>query len=80
MHTAAKVIARQARASEDAAYQVAGMLIVSLIPAMFWTLAVAGICSAVGHRPGAVALIGLGCAIAAFCAATFHAVISQRQR
>lgn len=77
MQTAAKVLARP-RTSEDAVYQFAGMLVVSLFPALFWTLAIAGIGSAVGHAPSAAALMVFGTAIAAFCASVFHALLIRR--
>lgn len=74
---AAKVIAR-ARSNEDVSYHLGGMLVVSLFPALFWTLAVAGIGSAIGHTPSLMALIGFGAAIAAFCGAIFQAIVTQK--
>ena len=68
MQSATKVIART-RSHEDAAHQFAGMLIVSLFPALFWTLLAAGIGSSVGHTPSMVALMTFGAAVAVFCAA-----------
>jgi hypothetical protein len=77
MRTAAKANAR-AWGHEDAAYQFAGMLIVSLFPALFWTLAVAGVGAAIGHSPSAMALLAVGAAVAAFCAAIFQALVAHR--
>jgi hypothetical protein len=77
MKTAAKAIARTA-GHEDAVYHFAGIALVSLFPALFWTLAVAGIGSAVGHTPSTMALIAFGTAIAAFCGAIFQALVTQR--
>lgn len=77
MQTAAKVLARP-RTNEDAPYQLAGMLVVSLFPALFWTLAIAGVGSAVGHTPSPAALMVFGTAIAAFCATIFHALLIRR--
>lgn len=77
MKTAAKAIVR-ATGNEDAVYHFAGILLVSLVPALFWTLAVAGIGSAVGHAPGTMALVAFGAAVAAFCGAIFQALVTQR--
>ena len=77
MQTATKVIAR-ALPHEDAAHQFAGMLIVSLFPALFWTLLAAGIGSSVGHAPSTVALLTFGTAVAVFCAAVFQALTAKR--
>lgn len=59
---------------DDAAHPVAGLLIISLFPALFWTALVAGIGAAVGHLPSPMALATFGAAIAAFLAAVFHAL------
>ncbi|MFN3622941.1 MAG: hypothetical protein ACK4TP_02670 [Hyphomicrobium sp.] len=77
MHTNAKAIAR-AQSHEDASHQLGGMMIVSLFPALFWTLSIAGIGAAVGHSPDAVALVVFGAAVAAFCASVFQALVSKR--
>ncbi|MEI9901399.1 MAG: hypothetical protein WDN31_16090 [Hyphomicrobium sp.] len=53
------------------------MLVVSLFPALFWTVSVAGIGSAVGHSPSAASLMVFGTAVAAFCAAVFHALATR---
>ncbi len=72
----AATIARR-RPDEDASYRFAGLLIVSLFPALFWTVLVAGVGAAVGHSPGPAALMAFGTAIAAFCAAAFHALVAR---
>lgn len=77
MQTAAKAIAR-ASGHSHAVYQLTGLLIVSLVPALFWTLAAAGIGSAVGHSPSAMALMTFGTAIALFCATVFQALLARR--
>lgn len=77
MQTAAKIIART-RGHEDAAYQFGGMLLVSLFPAVFWTLSVAGIGAAVGHSPSVMSLMVFGTAVAAFCASVFQALTGRR--
>ena len=77
MRTSVKAIA-QTRDHEDSGYHFAGMLIVSLFPALFWTLAIAGAGAALGHIPSTTALIVFGTAVAAFCAAIFQALAVQR--
>jgi hypothetical protein len=77
MRTATKAIART-RSYEEAGYQFAGMLIVSLFPALFWMLAIAGVGAAVGHAPSVTSLMVFGTAVAAFCAAVFQAMTAQR--
>ena len=77
MPTATKAIAPAVRSNDDAAYQFAGMLLVSLFPALFWTLLLAGIGSAVGHAPSAAALMTFGTAVAAFCASVFQVLTSR---
>lgn len=77
MQSVTKVIART-RSHEDAAHQFAGMLIVSLFPALFWTLLAAGIGSSAGHTPSMVALMTFGTAVAVFCAAVFQALTAKR--
>jgi len=77
MPSATKAIARTF-SHEDAAYRLAGMLIVSLFPALFWTLAVSGIGAAMGHVPDLVALIMVGTSVAVFCAMIFQALSARR--
>lgn len=50
----------------DAAYRLAGLSIIALVPALFWTGIVALVGAAVGHPPGAVTLMTVGAAIATF--------------
>ena len=72
----AKAVARP-DAEGDASYQFAGLLIVSLFPALFWTALIAGIGSAVGHSPSAVSLMTIGTAIAVFCAGVGQMLFSR---
>lgn len=71
-----KVVART-RAQDDAAFQFAGLLIVALFPALFWTALVGVLGAAVGHSPTPVALMSFGAAVAAFCASVFHALTAR---
>jgi hypothetical protein len=64
-------------AQDEASYHFAGLLIVSLFPALFWTALIAGIGSAVGHSPSAVSLMTVGTAIAVFCAGVGQMVFSR---
>ena len=50
----------------DAAYQLLGLLIVALVPAVFWTGLVAMIGAAFGQMPSALTLATIGAAIATF--------------
>ena len=59
----------------DAAYRIAGTLIVTLFPALFWTVALAAGGAAVGHNPSALVLATFASAIAAFLAAIWHALL-----
>ena len=43
--------------ADDAAHRFAGLLIVSLFPALFWTALIAGIGAAVGHAPSPAACL-----------------------
>ncbi|KAB2941436.1 MAG: hypothetical protein K8F92_20900 [Hyphomicrobium sp.] len=72
----AKAIART-RAHDDAAFHLAGLLIVSLFPALFWTALAAGIGGATGYAPGPLALMTFGTAVAVFCATVFHALVAR---
>ncbi|MTD95692.1 hypothetical protein GIW81_15235 [Hyphomicrobium sp. xq] len=73
----AKAITRR-DAQDEASYQFAGLLIVSLFPALFWTALIAGIGAAVGHSPSAVSLMTIGTAIAIFCAGVGQMLFSQK--
>lgn len=72
----APAIART-RAHGDATHQFAGLLIVSLFPALFWMAVVAGIGAAVGHAPTPAALMTFGAAVAAFLALVVQALFSR---
>ncbi len=75
-----QLIANRARAiarTQDASHQFAGLLIISLFPALFWTALMAGIGAAIGHTPSPMALATFAAAIAAFLAAVGHALISR---
>jgi hypothetical protein len=72
----APAIART-RANDDGTHQWAGLLIVSLFPALFWMAVVAGIGAAVGHAPSPAALMTCGTAVAAFLALVGQALFSR---
>jgi hypothetical protein len=72
----AKSVARR-EAQDEASYRFAGLLIVSLFPALFWTALIAGIGSAVGHSPSAVSLMTIGTAIAVFCAGVGQMLLNR---
>jgi hypothetical protein len=61
----------------EASYRFAGLLIVALFPALFWTAVAAGVGAAVGHMPSATALMTFGAAVATFCAAIGQALFSR---
>ena len=61
----------------EASHRFAGLLIVALFPALFWTAVAAGIGAAVGHMPTPVALMTFGAAVATFCAAIGQALFSR---
>jgi len=60
---------------QDATYRFAGLLIVALFPALFWTAVAAGIGAAVGYTPTPAALMTFGAAVATFCAAVGQALL-----
>ena len=62
---------------DEATHQFAGILIVSLFPALFWTALLAAGGAAVGHAPSALTLMTVGTAIAAFLAAVAHALFAR---
>jgi hypothetical protein len=63
--------------ANEASYRLAGLLIVSLFPALFWTtvLAIAGY--ALGTPLSPLALATVGAAIAAMLAAVFKALFAR---
>ena len=65
------------QAADKVTHQFAGMLLVSLFPALFWTALLAAGGAAVGHAPSALALMTVGTAIAAFLAAVTHALFAK---
>jgi hypothetical protein len=64
-------------ARDDAWYQFAGLLIVALFPALFWTAAAAGIGAAVGSMPTPAALMTFGAAVATFCGVVAQTLFSR---
>lgn len=63
--------------AHEASYRFAGLVIVALFPALFWTAVAAGIGAAVGHMPTPAALMTFGAAVATFCAAVGQALFSR---
>jgi hypothetical protein len=72
----AKAVARR-DAQDEASHRFAGLLIVSLFPALFWTALIAGIGSAVGHSASAGSLMTIGTAIAVFCAGVGQMLLNR---
>lgn len=54
-------------ADDSSAHRLAGVLIVTLFPALFWMAAIAGMSSLLGYAASPTVLIACGSAIAAFC-------------
>ena len=79
MQIAAAKAARIAHAREhdDAIYRFAGLLIVALFPALFWTALVAGVGAAIGYGLSPVALMAFGTAVAGFCATVSQLLFSR---
>lgn len=63
--------------TEDSTYRLAGLMIVSIFPALFWTGLFALTGSALGQPPSALALATVAAAIAAFLAAVANALFSK---
>ena len=59
----------------DRACPIAGMLIVTLFPAVFWTGFLVAVGAAIGHMLNPLVLATFGCAIAVFLAALWHALL-----
>jgi len=57
---------RARAAADDAAYELLGLTIIALVPALFWTGVVALIGTAAGQAPSAVTLMTVGAVIATF--------------
>ena len=64
-------------ATREASYRLVGLLIVSLFPALFWTIVVALGASALGAPLNPLALATVGAAIAALLAAVFNALFAR---
>jgi hypothetical protein len=64
-------------ARDDAWYQFAGLLIVALFPALFWTAVAAGIGAALGSMPTPAALMMFGAAVATFCGVVAQTLFSR---
>jgi hypothetical protein len=64
-------------ARDDAWYQLAGLLVVALFPALFWTAVAAGIGAAVGSMPTPAALMTFGAAVATFCGVVAQSLFSR---
>jgi hypothetical protein len=72
----AKSLARRV-ASDETSTRLAGLTMVSLFPAFFWTALIGGIGSATGHSPSGTALMTIATAIAIFCAAVGQLLSSR---
>jgi hypothetical protein len=68
----------RARGHEEAAYHFAGLLIVALFPALFWTAMVASVGAVIGYSLSPLALMVFGSAVAAFCATVGQMLFSRR--
>jgi hypothetical protein len=77
MRTATKAAISRAQHQEDAGHQFAGMMIVSLFPAVFWTASIAGVGSLAGYAPSAAALTAVGAAVALVCASVFQMLVHR---
>ena len=64
-------------APDEGTYQFAGVLLVSLFPALFWTALLAAGGSALGHAPSVLTLVTVGTAIAVFLAAATRALFAK---
>ncbi len=64
-------------ATREASYRLAGLLVVSLFPALFWTTLLAVGAFALGMPLSPLALATVGAAIAAFLAAVFNALLAR---
>ena len=64
-------------ATREASYRLVGLLIVSLFPALFWTIVLALSAFALGTPLSPLALATVGAAIAAVLAAVFNALFAR---
>jgi hypothetical protein len=75
---AARLHARPAiDTAEEPSHKLAGLLMVSLAPALFWTALLGLGGNALGHVPDALTLATVGAAIATFLAAVANALASK---
>lgn len=58
--------------------KAAGILLASLLPAVFWTAMVALVGSAVGQTPAAATLVTVGVSIAAFLAVIVGSLVARQ--
>jgi hypothetical protein len=65
---------RSTKTGDDNSHRLAGLAIVSVIPALFWTAVLAVVGNAIGHALDPLALATIGAAIAAFLAAVVTAL------
>ena len=65
---------RSGETSDQGSHRLAGLAIVSVIPALFWTAVLAVVGNAIGHALDPLALATIGAAIAAFLAAVVSAL------
>ena len=79
MQPAAKTAISQARPQDDAGYQFVGMMVVSLVPALFWTASIAGVGSLTGYSPSIAALTAFGAAVALVCASVFQMLVHRNR-
>jgi len=63
--------------SEDAVYRLAGLMIVSIFPALFWTGLLALTGTVIGQPVSALTLATVAAAIAAFLAAVANTLFSK---
>jgi hypothetical protein len=63
--------------AREASYRFAGLLIVSLFPALFWTTVLAFGSNVLGAPLSPLTLATVGAAIAALLAAVFNAIVSR---
>lgn len=70
----------QAADAGDAAYRLAGMAVIALVPAVSWSGLAALIGHAVGHPPSLAALATFGAAIATFLITVVTAVEANARR
>jgi hypothetical protein len=77
MRTATKAAISRSPHQDDAGHQFAGMMIVSLFPALFWTASIAGLGSLAGYSPSTAALTAFGAAVALVCASVFQMLVHR---